>query len=301
MDDKLCIFTSNGEVAIYTGLDPAASDFGLIGVFKHDAPMSRYCCQNYGGDLWTLTSTGLAPLSTLVKSETEKINKAEKGVVSYFRDVSERFPTLPGWYVLLDNSTGRMLCNMPLGAPDHYRQMVRFMPDPVWASWENIRSRCWAWMDDHLYCGADGGGFYEISTFNRSDDLDPAVPTFLGTAIVAEYRGAWSAYKTPGVKHFKLVRVYAQTTGVAIKPFVDFDVNYGDRKPYNQPDAIQPAPGTPWGVPWGSPWSRGKQPMMTWGGVGRLGAVGAPRVAIKVLNATYEVSGFDVVFETGAI
>lgn len=292
MDDKLAVFTSNGECAIFTGIDPADDGFGLVGVFQHDHPMSKHSVIKYGGDLWVLTSTGLAPMTTLMRAETEKLDKAEKGVVSFFREISAGFSQTAGWSLTLDKSTGRMICNMPLGSAGSYQQMVRFMPDPVWAKWRDMPARCWSWVDDGLFVGTDEGKIYQVDDSFLSDD---------GLAITAEVRGAWSNYKTPGVKHFKLVRVYAQSTGLPVRPFIDMAVSFIDRRPFNQPDTILPAPATPWGSPWGSPWGRAKQSIMSWNGVGRIGNVGAPHILIAVNGATYELSGFDVVYEQGIV
>jgi hypothetical protein len=97
-----------------------------------------------------------------------------------------------------------------------------------------------------------------------------------------------------------------------VRPFIDIGVNYVDRQPTNQPEVMTPAPATMWSVqgshagdpgftPWGSPWGRSKQSVAMWNGVGRMGNVGAPHVKIAVNGATYELSGFDVVFEQGII
>lgn len=312
MDDKLVVFTSHGQCAIFTGVDPEAADWGLVGVYQFDAPLSKHSVVNYGGDLWVLTSTGLAPLSVLIRAETEKLNKAEKGMVSHFREHA-KFAGLPGWQAILDNTTGRMICNLPLGAPGNYEQLVRSMPDPVWVHWDELNARCWAWQDSRLYFGTDDGIVYEMSEDYLADRIrpDPADATKeVSDDIVATVRGAWSRYKTAGLKKFNLLRVYGQTTGLPVKPFVDMAVNFVDKSPENQPDVVKPAPPTQWShgafgsptfVPWGAPWGSGKRAMVSWGGVGRLGNVGAPYVQVAVNGATYELSGFEVVHEPGIV
>jgi len=307
LDDKLVVFSSNGEIAIFTGVDPTDDAWSLVGIFQHDSPMSKHCVGNYGGDLWSLTSTGLAPMTTLIRAETEKLDKAEKGVISFFREISARVPNLPGWQLVLDHSSGRMICNMPLGSAGDYQQMVRFMPDPVWAKWRDLKSRCWAWMADRIYVGTDDGKVYDVNDDYTSDD---------GIGILAECRTAWSNYKTPGIKQFKMVRVYGRTTGLPTRPFIDIAVNFLDNAPGNQPEVLVPPPATLWGPagvngpdnppysptpPWGTPWGRGWLPMVSWGGVGRLGNVGAPVVKVSVKGSRFELSGFDVVFEAGII
>jgi hypothetical protein len=315
MDDKLVIFTTHGQCAIFTGIDPEADDWSLIGVFQFDAPMSKHSVVNYGGDLWVLTSTGLAPLSTLIRTETEKLNKAEKGMVTPFREMARKYASLPGWSVTLDSTAGRMICNLPMGAPRSYQQLIRFMPDPVWARWRELDARCWAWLDSKLYFGTDDGVIYEFSEDYLADNIrpDPANPgQKLADPITAVYRGAWSKYKSAGIKKFNLVRVYAQSTGLPVKPFVDMAVNYIDKEPQNRPDIVLPSTPTQWSkpgttagqpgfTPWGAPWGSGKRPIILWGGVSRLGNVGAPYVKVAVNGATYEVSGFEIVHEPGII
>jgi hypothetical protein len=305
MDDKLCVFTSNGECAIYSGIDPEDDAFGLLGVYRFDAPMSKWSIVNYAGDVWVLTGNGLAPMTTLMRAETEKLAKAEKGIITEFQDISNRYRALPGWYAILNNSYGRIICNMPLGSTGNYQQMVRQMPDPIWSKWKEIPARCWCWIDNKMYFGTDSGEVREHSFDYLADYLrpNPANPTgpLLSDPINAEVRGAWANYKTPGVKHFKLVRVYARTTGAAVRPYVDMAVNFVDRRPENQPEVILPAPPTPWGAPWGSAWGSGWRPAMSWNGVGRLGNVGAPYVKVAVNGARYELMGFDVVYEQGIV
>jgi hypothetical protein len=315
MDDKLVIFTTHGQCAIFSGLDPEAADWGLVGIFQFDAPMSKHSVVNYGGDLWVMTSTGLAPLSVLIRSETEKLNKAEKGMVTPFREVARKYANMPGWSVVLDSTAGRMICNLPGGALGSYQQLVRFMPDSVWARWRELNARCWAWLDSKLYFGNDDGQIYECSEDYLADNIrpNPAAPGFtLSDHITATYRGAWSKYRTPGVKKFNLVRVYAQSTGLPVKPFADMAVNFVEKLPENQPDIVLPSPPTQWSKPgavlgdpgfvrWGAPWGSGKRPIIVWGGVGREGNIGAPYVVVAVNGATYEVSGFEIIYEPGIV
>jgi hypothetical protein len=179
-----------------------------------------------------------------------------------------------------------------MGAANKYDQMVRFMPNPIWARLKDIPCRCMTWMTDRIYLGSDDGKFYDFHRDNLSDD---------GRPITAEVRTAWSTFKQPGSKHFKLLRVYGFSTGSQIRPAIDMAVDYIERPPQNVPDVIQQADTTPWGSPWGSPWGGVERPVIVWGGVGRRGSVGAPHIKVAVNGATYRITRFDVVFEEGAI
>ena len=106
MDDALAIFF-NGEMAIYSGVDPA-SDFKLVGVFRFDAPMSKESIINFGGDLYVMISTGLVPMTTMIRSETEQLGQSDQNVMKEFEDVSKSHRELYGWQVMLNHHTNHV-------------------------------------------------------------------------------------------------------------------------------------------------------------------------------------------------
>src|SRR4029078_1721392 len=114
LDDALAIFSSNGEVAIYQGVDPA-SDFKLVGILRFDAPMSKDSIINFGGDLYILTSTGLVPMTTLIRAETENLGKSDLNVMKEFEDISQVHRDDFGWQAMLNQHTNHAICNMPIG------------------------------------------------------------------------------------------------------------------------------------------------------------------------------------------
>ena len=158
IDDALAIFSSNGEVAIYSGVDPA-TDFKLVGVFRFDAPMSKESIINFGGDLYVMISTGLVPMTTLIRAETEQLGKSDLNVMKEFEDVSKSHRDLYGWQVMLNHHTNHAICNMPLGG-GKYQQMVRKMPGQIWTKWNDVPARCWGWLNNHTYFGSETGRIY---------------------------------------------------------------------------------------------------------------------------------------------
>lgn len=292
MDDRLCIFSDQGECAIYSGLDPD-SDFSLVGLFSFDAPMSKHCVVNFGGDIYVLISGGLVPMSILIRAETEKLNISDQNVISEFRANSIRYRSTPGWQLILDNESGHMICNMPGGAANRYGQLVRKMHVAYWTQWRDIPSRCWGWLTNQLYVGDDSGNVFEVDEATLNDN---------GEAIYVDVQLAWSAYGTPAIKHFKQLRPYIFTDGVP-RPFMDVRVNYTNKPPKNQPDVTFTAPGAVWNEAiWDvDDWAQPVKAWASWQGCGAIGRVGAPRLTASILNSEFEISGFDVVFETGTI
>jgi len=293
---QLVVFTSNGECAIYAGTDPdTAGAWGLVGLYRFDAPLSKRALANWGGDLYVMTSTGVVPMTTLMRAEADKLGSYDKAVMSFFYEHSVSFRTFPGWQVMVNPWSNRLICNVPHGPTNQYHQLVRTMPQPVWSEWEDIPSRSWGWVDPYVYFGDDSGHVYRSHPSIRSDN---------GAPITVDVQGAWSQFQWDGLKQFKLIRAHISTDG---NPNLQLDVktDYDFTDPVNQPDITTVSTGASWNTAtWDVDyWAGGEapKPMQIWQGAGALGVVGAPRLRARIKDATFDVFGFDIVCETGSI
>jgi hypothetical protein len=309
LDDQLVIFTTNGECAIYAGTDPDdPTSWNLTGVFRFDSPMSKHAVVNYGGDLYVLVSTGLIPMTTMIRSETEQLGQYDKDVVRKFTDVSDLHRSSPGWQVLLDHTTGRMICNLPGGSPNVYTQMVRFMPNPIWGSWSAIPSRCWNWLDNKLFLGDDNGNVYQMSKSFLNDSKLPLVDGVLTrNPITVDVQTAWSSFKSSGIKHFRMVQCFFITEGNPL-PKIDVRTDFDYSPPFNQPDITSAPNAAVWDVArWdedpgdtGWYWVGGATAKRKWNGVAGVGHVAGIRVTARIDNCTFAIAGFDLVYEAGS-
>lgn len=291
INDQLCVFSSNGEMAIFSGVDPD-TDFQLVGVFRFDSPMSKNSIANFGGELYVLISTGLVPMSTLLRAESEQLGQVDRAVISLFLSEAIKYRDRSGWQVFLNPSTNRLFANIPQGHSNGYTQMIRHMPRPVWSQYQDLPARCWAWVDPYVYFGDDLGNIYQMHPDYLNDN---------GAPIRVDVQMSWSLFKTPGIKHFKMLRTYMITDGT-IQPFVDIKVDYDLTPPTNQPDVSIAAPGSEWDLAdWDtSDWATGAMPAQLWNGVASLGRVGAPRLTALIYNTKFSITGWDVLFEQGA-
>jgi hypothetical protein len=293
--NQLVIFTSNGEAAIYAGTDPGPQgDMQLRGVFRFDTPMSKQGVVNFGGELYVLTATGVVPMSTMLRAETEQLGQVDKNIMSLFMAASTKYRDRPGWQLLMNPSSARLICNVPAGASNRYGQMIRHMPRPVWSQWVDVPSRCWGWIDPYLYFGDDRGNVFRMHPQYRNDNGQP---------IKVDVQLAWSQYGTPALKHFKMIQPYMITDGDP-RPMVEVKVDYDYSEPNNQPDVTFAEPGAIWDeAPWNdSFWASGEdRAVKLWNGVAAIGRVGGPRLTALIDGCNFAVSGFDVIFETGAV
>jgi len=300
MDDLLVVFSSNGECVIWKGIDPD-TDFTMVGIFRFDSPMSKHSITNYGGDLYCLISTGMVAMTTVIRAETENLGEADRAVVSYFRRQAIANRSSMGWMLFLNPSTSRMFANIPQGNPNGYHQMVKDMPRKVWSKFEDIPARCWGWIDPFVYFGDDKGGVYQMHTQYQSDN---------GAAIKVDVQPAWSLYKSPFKKHFKLIYAYIASDGVP-RPMIDIRVDKDLSKAVNQPEVTEQTDPSDalWDVAawdedvadagwyWTPPPSY--QYYTNWNGVAKRGRLAAPRLTAAIKDCTFSIAGFDVTYERG--
>jgi len=292
MDDQLVIFTSNGEAAIYSGVDPA-SDFTLVGAYRFSPPMSKWCTAQYGGELYVQIATGVTPMTTMIKAGRENREVVDESVVSIFRDASVSYLANPGWELFFNPNSGRLFANIPKGG-GVYDQMVRNMPKPVWSVFKDVPARCWGWSEPYVYFGDDLGNIYQMHPLIQSDD---------GRPINVDVQLMWSQFKTVAQKQFKMLLPYIVTNGYP-RPKVDIIVDYEDKLPLNQPEITVGSLGdATWDIaPWDtSDWVTASRAYNNWTGIAALGRVGAVRLTCAVQDCTFAVTGFDVLFEQGSV
>jgi hypothetical protein len=298
MDDQLVIFSSNGEIAIWSGVDPA-TDFTLVGVFRMEAPMSKWSVTNYGGELYFLNPTGLTPMSTVIRSGREGLEATDKTVVARFQQYAFNYRNNAGWELQFNPNSGRAMCNLPMGG-GKYVQMMRNMAKPSWGEWKGVPSRCWGWIEPYLYFGDDLGNVYHMHPTIQSDD---------GLPIQIDVQTAWSQYKTPAIKHFKMILPYILTDG-SPKPAIDLLVDFDTSTPKNVPDISEAGQNdATWDVSsWAASdaegetaWVYGSKNWTNWTGVGSIGRVGAVRMTAAVYNCSFSILGWDVLYDRGSV
>jgi len=240
-----------------------------------------------------MISTGLVPMTTLIRAETEQLGKSDLNVMKEFEEVSRTHRDDYGWQTLLNHHTNHAICNMPIGG-GKYQQMVRKMPGQIWTKWHDVPARCWGWLNNHTYFGSEDGKIYLGGSEYLNDN---------GAPISADVRFAWSSYKSVTKKNFKMIRLYSLTDGLP-RPFMDLEVDYSNLPPTNQPEVTQgPSGGAEWDLAtWDvDDWAAASQPKMNWQGVTGLGRVGAARIRINVSGCTFSLTGVDVLYELGGL
>lgn len=197
IDDLAVFITSQGEVAVYEGTNPASSTtWALVGIFNIGAPLGRRCVQKYAGDLLIATLDGIVPAS---KSFTEdRVSSAvavSDRISGAMGDAAEAYNANFGWEITLYPKGGALLVNVPK-ATNAQVQYVMNTTTGAWCDFTGWAANTFEIHNDELYFGMLG----EVrKAWTGTSDV--------GVAIVAEAIGAFDYFGTrSGQKHLKMVR-----------------------------------------------------------------------------------------------
>lgn len=206
VDDLLVTVTSEGEMAVYQGTDPAsATTFALVGVYDVGQPIGRKCFTKYGGDVIYLSEQGLFPLSKLLQSTAiEYTSSFNEKITSAFIDAATTYKGIFGWSVLLYPPKAAIIVNVPTSADAVSGQFVMNDVTKAWCSFSG-----WSAAAMELYNGALYTAVGHVVYLNWVGTNDN------GAAIVGRCSQAYTNFRYPGEKSIGLVRPTIQLSGSA--------------------------------------------------------------------------------------
>lgn len=203
-DDFAAFVTSEGEIAIYQGSDPASpSTFGLVGVYYIGEPLGRRCMTKYGGDLLYLCKQGLFPLSKAL--QTASIDRTQALSDKISPTVSESaslYGNNQGWQTTVFPTANMILVNVPAFVGTASYQYVMNTISQAWGRFLDQNASCFFVWNSRLFYGSETS---VIEAWVGPSDNGAYIT---GTALTA-----YSYLQFLGQKHFKLVRPTLQVTG----------------------------------------------------------------------------------------
>lgn len=277
MQDYLCFATTEGEIAIYGGTNPAqASTWSLVGVYQVGTPMGNRCFMKYGGDLLYIGKDGLGPISRLLaSSRVNTENQLTYKIQGAISQATSTYATNFGWQMLLHPLQNQLYLNVPV-AIGQQQQYVMNTITGGWCNFTGWPANCWERWNDQIYYGGNGA-VVQAYTTNLDDD---------GSQIQAEALQAFQTFGSPQLKHFNMVRPIFQGSGnfgTLLTVNVDFDTN----PPVGNPSFTPGQNGY---------WDQGLWDQATWGGqfdiaknweqAAALGTWGAAHLKVSALDAS---------------
>lgn len=288
--DYIGFLSSNGELALYTGTDPASSaTFGLVGIFRMGRPIGDRSFFRYSGDVVFICEDGFVQLSRLIKERDEAqalSYKVQRLVANDILSYGSSF----GWQGLAYEAGGKILINVPTAEGEAARQYVMSLEKPAWCLFTGWNANCFAALDDKLYFGADG--IVVRGDVGTDDD---------GAQITGKCKPAFNYFGSRAQKLFKMVRPMIGSNGT-IRATLAMNLDFMDVLPAGAP-TFAGSPGSPWNTsPWDtSPWAAAERVQTQWQSVVGTGFAGTVYLTAASNAVSVKLYAIDYVFERGGV
>lgn len=157
LDDYAVFISSEGQVAVYRGTDPASiSTWALVGVFDVGSPIGRRCIMKYAGDLTLISQDGLAPLSqALMSSRVNSKEMLTDKIQHVISDYTTTYGNNFGWECALFPQQNMLLMNVPIGTTTSY-QVVMNTISGAWSRFLGWNATCFELHNNLLFFGTAG-------------------------------------------------------------------------------------------------------------------------------------------------
>lgn len=293
MDDYFVVVTTAGEIAVYSGTNPAdAATWSLNGVYYGGSPVGRNCTIKFGGDVLLLNKDGLVPLSQWLMSsrvnvKTSITNKIQQRIT----DATTAYANNYGWQVVLNPPNNMLFINVPISTTQ-FEQYVMNTISGAWSRFTDVNATCWVFVNNQLYFGQNGAvyRFWDGASDN-------------GAVINTDLLPAFSAFGSQSqVKRWTMAKVsmgfdYAFAFSGQIN--LNFDLDSQPPQPYNllatnagiwdesKWDAVQ--------------WGGNIMPFSRWQMAAGMGYYGTFRIKTSSKTSDIRYYATDYVFEAGGV
>lgn len=256
MKDRLVCISSNGEVAVFSGTDPADINlWSLDGVYQIAPPLGRRCTCLYGGDLLILTASGIYPLSqALTMGKTDGRAAITDKIAPSFSAAAQLLGAGNSEWQLINFSPRQLLlANVPSALGE---QFVMDQQTKGWCRFTGWKTKTFVVWNGQLFMEREGAVYRAF--WGRMDDT---------TEIKGWQRFADSFFGAAALKQIDRLRIYMQLKGYATITLGAFNLRTGRVTSYNFRVGTQAE--SRWGTAlWGrSSWSASEFVFRDWKGI----------------------------------
>jgi len=286
--------STQGEVVIYSGYDPASSaTWSLVGSARIGAPVGNRFWTRIGTDVVLICADGFVPLAQVLQLDRKNnadaisnriVNAANQAVQSY----SANF----GWQVALHPTGNKLIVNVPLVDGGSAIQYVMNTITGAWCSYSGLNANCWEATQSGLFFG--GAGKVYQAEYGHDDD---------GRSILGTMKPAFNSFGAPGRnKRFTQIRPIIVGAGnPAIQ--IDLTVDFADPEPTTTPQVSSRDPFPQWNAtPWNSArWVPITQVISHWQAAPGIGIAAAARMMVNVKGSPLAFEALTYAFEVGGL
>ena len=242
-DDRAVFITSEGEILVYVGTDPAsAATWSLVGVYETGKPLGRKCLTKFGGDLLVINQNGAFTMAQAVQSSAIDYKLAlSANIEPAFVEAARSYASTFGWTPVIFPSRSALIVNVPIAEDGEHEQYVMNTITKAWCRFTEWDAEDFAVYNSDLYY-VSGTTVHKAWT-GTSD---------AGASIVASAKPAFTYLTDPGrKKRVQMLRQTFQSTGnFEIQNSLDAD--YSDRDAAGS-ELISISSGFVWGTGvWGT-------------------------------------------------
>jgi hypothetical protein len=293
-DDYAVFATSEGQLAVYKGTDPAsASTWELRGIYDMPEPLGAKCFYSFGADLLFLTNRGLFSLTKVLNNAEFQLKSALTDVIGdAFQLAADSTGTTKGWEVVEYFPQGLLLINIPTQEFVSSEQYVMNTRTGAWCRFKGWNVFCFATFNKKLY----GGTLTTVTNyFTEGNDNT--------TSITAEAKTGFRYYSPRSrLKDWKMIRPNLVINGV-VSVNVALDTDFGSDAQFGaavfNSSALSRWDTAVWDT---SQWSSEPVTKLDWVTVTALPSYcAATRLRVIARDATILWPATDVLFESGAM
>lgn len=295
LEDLTAFLTSEGEVAVYQGSNPAdADDWAKVGTWNVGAPIGARPFVDLGGDLGVLTRNGLVSLLAVMAGagdvDPNTFPYINARIATPVRDRARVDPANTVWSGVVFPAADLLIINAPLST-DAAQQFVRNRITGGWGRFTEWNFACFALFNGDLYAGGIAGGVFKCWDGYADGDED----------IVGRLQWPWSAMGSRGVvkQVVKARPIVTTSTGasVALVARADYAATPAMPAPSAQPlsDALI------WGVGlWGiDRWGGRSLGARQWRTVSAVGHAISIALEARSRQSHFALNGLDIIFNIG--
>jgi hypothetical protein len=290
MDDHAVFITSEGQVAVYRGIDPStATGFVLVGVYDIGEPVTRNCFMKYGSDLLLICRDGVQPLSAALQSSrvSTKVSITDK-IQQAMSDATGAYASSYGWQLQGFAEKNALILNVPVFGGS--QQYVMNTLSGSWCRFIGWNASCFVQTQSTLYYGTAGK---VVKAWIGANDSGVAIT---GNALPSfQYHGGMSQKRYTMAR--PIITTDSPSVGVLLRLNVDFDIQEPVGSPTFSPSAVATWDAATWD---GSVWGGGLTLRKDWNTIGGVGYCAALYLKVQTSSAQLRWQSVDYVAEKGA-
>jgi hypothetical protein len=217
-DDYICFLSSNGELLVYQGTDPAfPGTFSLVGSYLTGATCKRRCIFTLKGDTYIICTDGLLSVRELIIGgrDDPRASIAYK-VSGALKDYAAKYKNNTGWCGTVHHVGNKLIINIPTASG--YGSTLQYVMNTVnnaWCTFSGWGAAVFEVWNDELYFG--GNGYVAKCDTGTTDD---------GAAIPGTIIPAYSQFGSPAQKMFKSAKVILSTDASSGNRYAGLSTDY---------------------------------------------------------------------------